>query len=123
MYGGPGTWPAVPTSVRGNKRMSEEGAPGPLYGREHEAGLLRDLVARTDERTGGALVVRGDAGIGKSALLAEISRHAGQHGSRVLSWTGFEQESRLPFAGLHQLLQPLLPLAGQLPPRQHRCLL
>ena len=50
----------------------------------------------------------GEAGIGKSALLASLADHAGHRGIRVLSVVGSEQESSLPFAGLQRLLHPVL---------------
>jgi hypothetical protein len=63
------------------------------------------------------------AGIGKSALLAAAARLAADSGVRVLSATGIQAEARLPFAGLHQLLRPILPLAERLPPPQRAGLL
>lgn len=80
-----------------------------LFGRESEVRYLTDLVGRVRDR-GGAVVVRGEAGIGKSALLAEVSRSAAAEGMRVLGAAGVESEARLAFAGLHQLLRPILPL-------------
>ena len=69
------------------------------------------------------LVVCGEAGIGKSALLAATARLAADSGVRVLSATGIQAEARLPFAGLHQLLRPVLSLAERLPPLQRAGLL
>jgi pimeloyl-ACP methyl ester carboxylesterase len=94
----------------------------PLVGRERELGLLDDLVDRVGER-GGALVVSGEAGIGKSALLAAASRRAGKHGMMVLTTAGVQTEAHLPFAGLHQLLEPVLAGAEGLPARQRAALL
>jgi DNA-binding NarL/FixJ family response regulator len=69
---------------------------------------------------GGAIVVRGEAGIGKSALLAATSSHAQDRGVKVLSANGVESEAQLPFAGLHQLLLPSLSLLPRLPePQRH----
>jgi hypothetical protein len=65
------------------------------------------------ESRSGTLVVRGEAGIGKTALLQHAIRRA--DGMRVLSGAGVEAESELPFAGLHQLLWPILELAEELP--------
>jgi DNA-binding CsgD family transcriptional regulator len=78
-----------------------------LFGREPELAILRALLDEPSER-GSALVVRGDAGSGKSALLAEAGRHAEETGKTVLRATGVESEARMPFAGLHQLLRPVL---------------
>jgi len=81
---------------------------GPLLlGRERELRLLNDLIDHAQER-GGALVVRGDAGIGKTALLAAARRGAVDRGFRVLTAAGVLSEAHIPFAGLHQLLQPIL---------------
>ncbi|SNY05641.1 regulatory protein, luxR family [Paractinoplanes atraurantiacus] len=67
--------------------------------------MLRDLLDRAKKGRGGALVIRGEAGIGKTALLQAVEAEAG--GMRVLRATGVESESRLPYAALHQLLFPL----------------
>jgi DNA-binding CsgD family transcriptional regulator len=98
-------------------------AEGTLYGRERELDVLADLVRGLAEGAGGALVVRGEAGIGKSSLLAVTARLAVQAGAQVLTATGVQAETRLPFAGLHQLLRPVLPLAERLPLRLRTALL
>ena len=98
-------------------------AEGGLYGRERELDVLASLVRGLTEGAGGALVVRGEAGIGKSSLLAVAAGLAGQAGAQVLTATGVQAETRLPFAGLHQLLRPVLPLAERLPPRLRSALL
>ena len=64
----------------------------------------------------------GDAGIGKSTLTRAASRQARTAGLRVLETTGVEAEAQLPFAGLHQLLRPLLSAADALPATQQRAL-
>src|SRR6202035_4781038 len=69
------------------------------------------------------LLVTGEAGMGKTVLLAEAAGRARLAGLRVLSVTGRESESRLAFAGLHQLLRPVLSSAAGLPGRQARALL
>ncbi|MEU5876514.1 LuxR C-terminal-related transcriptional regulator [Spirillospora sp. NPDC047279] len=89
-----------------------------LYGREAEQGRLAGLVneARTARRSG-ALVLRGEAGIGKSALLDWLAAEAA--GVRtVLRATGFESESSLASAGLHQLLWPVRDRIDDLPAPQ-----
>ena len=103
--------------------MTAGAAGEPLYGREHELQVVADLVGGLAEGAGGVLVVRGEAGIGKSALLAAAARLAAGSGVRVLSATGIQAEARLPFEGLHQLLRPILPLAERLPPPQRAGLL
>src|SRR5215469_6459557 len=98
-------------------------AASQLYGRDHEIGVLTALVSRLGEGAGGALVVRGEPGIGKSALLAAAAAQARDSGARVLSAVGVQSESRLPFAGLHQLMRPAFHLARRLPERQRAALL
>src|ERR1700760_3683614 len=97
--------------------MTAEPAEEPLYGRQPELQAIAGLVDGLGRKAGGALVIRGDAGIGKSALLAVAAVQAARSGARVLAATGIQAETRLPFAGLHQLLRPLLPRAGRLAPR------
>ena len=81
-----------------------------LVGRDREV----DAVARV-LGDGGALLIRGDAGIGKSALLQEAERVADDLGMLVLTTPGVEAEAGLPFAGLHTLLWPVLDEVDELP--------
>ena len=97
------------------------GASGLLLGRDREQSELFALVDGIEQR-GGALVVRGDAGIGKSALLAAARDRALRRGVTVVSTTGALSEARLAFAGLHQLLLPLLDGLDLLPDPQRRAL-
>jgi DNA-binding CsgD family transcriptional regulator/tetratricopeptide (TPR) repeat protein len=92
-----------------------------LVGRERELERLQALVEDIEER-GGALVVRGEAGIGKSALLAAASEGARRQGVRVVGIAAVESETRLPFAGLHELLLPLLDRLDVLPEVQRHAL-
>ncbi len=78
-----------------------------LVGRDHEAGVIARLVTGVHQG-GQVLVIRGEAGIGKSALLTQAATIAAAHGMLVLSTTGVQSEANLPFAGLHQLLRPVL---------------
>lgn len=78
-----------------------------LHARESELASLADLIANAGEG-GGVLVVRGEAGIGKSTLLEAARGLADAAGMAVLRAAGVQSEAQLPFAGLHQLLQPLL---------------
>ena len=80
------------------------------------AALLDDARAGT----AGALLIRGEPGVGKSALLQDA--RAGATGMRVLSAQGLESEAPLAFAGLHQLLRPVLSLLERLPAPQARAL-
>ncbi|MEU8238439.1 AAA family ATPase [Actinoplanes missouriensis] len=93
-----------------------------LYGRDAELLRLEAFVGGGREH-GGALVISGEAGIGKSALLAEARRMAAAGGLLVLSTAGVEAESRLPFAGLHNLLRPILHRAQALPAPQRDAML
>ncbi|MEV6923369.1 AAA family ATPase [Dactylosporangium sp. NPDC051485] len=91
-----------------------------LLGREVELARLRALFAgaAADEPTGAAVILSGDPGIGKSALL-EAARELGQAaGFRALATVGVEAEAQLPYSGLHQLLRPLMTYADRLPQRQ-----
>ncbi|MEA2322984.1 MAG: hypothetical protein QOD81_2834, partial [Solirubrobacteraceae bacterium] len=92
-----------------------------LVGREPETRVLDALVDGVHER-GGSLVLRGEPGIGKSALLAAAAGRAADRGMRVLRTAGVQSETRLPFAGLHQLLRPILGEAGDLPEAQRDAL-
>ena len=90
-----------------------------LLGREVELARIYELIDAIGAR-GGALVVRGEAGIGKSALLAAARERARQQGATVVSTTGTLSEAPLAFAGLHQLLLPLLGGLDLLPDPQRR---
>ena len=91
-----------------------------LTGRRGERGVLDELINAV--RAGGSrvLVVRGEPGVGKSALLDYLAGHAA--GCRVLRAAGVQSEMELAFAGLHQLLAPLLDRAGRLPVPQRDAL-
>ncbi|MGP2438647.1 AAA family ATPase [Streptomyces sp. JW3] len=84
-----------------------------LIGRHAEMRRLDELTAAAREGRGGALVLRGEAGIGKSALLAHAGRAA--TGLRTVRAAGSQYERELPFAALHQLCVPLLPHLADLP--------
>jgi DNA-binding CsgD family transcriptional regulator len=84
-----------------------------LLGRESECDAIDGLLDAARDSRSGVLVLRGEAGIGKTALLQRAL--AGADGMRLLTGAGVEAESELPFAGLHQLLWPVLDRAGELP--------
>ena len=97
----------------------------PLVGREPERAFLEALVDRARHGTAGSVVVRGEPGVGKSALLDAVVREteadeAGE--ATVLRVRGLEVEAPLAFAALHQLLRPLTRLRDQLPAPQARAL-
>lgn len=96
--------------------------PPVLVGRAREIEVL-DALVRGAAARGGAVVIRGEAGIGKSTLLERTTEQARGRGMLVLSTKGTEMETHLPFAGLHQLLRPILAGADSLPSRQRHALL
>ncbi|MEV0033921.1 AAA family ATPase [Nocardia sp. NPDC050793] len=89
---------------------SHDAAPM-LFGREPELSAISELL----EHGSGALVVCGEAGIGKSALLAHAAADAR---GQVLRVAGIQSEADLPFAALHLLLRPVLDHTDALPPQQ-----
>ena len=91
-----------------------------LRGRERETGILAEALQRARAGAGAALVVRGDAGVGKTSLLEWALERA--NGFRALRTTGAEFEMELPFAGLHALCAPLLDGRERLPPPQREAL-
>jgi DNA-binding CsgD family transcriptional regulator/tetratricopeptide (TPR) repeat protein len=93
-----------------------------LIGRDAEIAQLEAALEGAVEH-GAALLVIGEAGIGKTSLLDTAVRQARNRGYRVLAVTGLESEAQLPYAGLHQLLQPVLEAAGSLPVPQRSALL
>ncbi len=86
---------------------------GVIYGRDHEQARIGELLDAARRSRSGALVLRGEAGVGKSALLDDAREHAGD--MLVLSAGGVESEAHLPFAALHQILRPVLELVENLP--------
>jgi DNA-binding CsgD family transcriptional regulator len=91
-----------------------------LYGRDAELAVLSDLLDQARKGTSGPLLLRGDPGIGKTALVGEVTGRAS--GFRVLRAAGIEEESELPFAGLHLLLRPALDRISALPGVQAQAL-
>lgn len=87
-----------------------------LYGRKRQCAQVDGLLEGSRDGRSGALVIRGEAGIGKTALLTYAAQRA--EGMRVLTCAGIETESQLPYAGLHRLIRPLRQQIGALPPRQ-----
>lgn len=90
-----------------------------LYGRATEQGVINRLLSEAQAGRSGALLIRGEPGIGKTALLDHA---AGAGNLRVLRGTGVESEAELPFAGLHLLLRPVLDRVRALPEPQERAL-
>ncbi|MDP4501633.1 ATP-binding protein [Nonomuraea turcica] len=92
----------------------------PLFGREAELKALAELIDEQESRSGALL--RGEPGIGKSALVAEAVSAASAAGLRVLTVTGTESEHNLAYAGLHQLLYPVRAGMAALPAAQRDAL-
>lgn len=91
-----------------------------LYGRADEQTAIETLLAAARAGRSGALVLRGEAGIGKSALLGWAAEAA--TGTRVLRVTGIEAEADLAFGGLVQLLWPIQDRLAALPGPQAEAL-
>jgi ABC-type transport system involved in cytochrome c biogenesis ATPase subunit len=85
-----------------------------LVDRQRERQELDSLMEDLRSGRGRALVVRGEAGVGKSALLEYAAGAAPD--MRVIRAAGVESEMELAFAGLHQLCAPLLDHLERLPP-------
>src|SRR5690349_11221659 len=91
-----------------------------LQGRGSERAVLDQLLERARGGSGGVLVLRGEAGVGKTALLDDLVTRAS--GCRVVRAVGVQSELELPFAALHQLCSPLLDGLERLPTPQREAL-
>jgi DNA-binding CsgD family transcriptional regulator len=91
-----------------------------LLDRDREREVLDRLVVETRAGQGRVLVLRGEAGIGKTALLGYLSAVA--EGCRIARIAGVESEMELAFAGLHALCAPMLGRLGHLPVPQRDAL-
>ncbi|WP_331741378.1 AAA family ATPase [Kitasatospora sp. NBC_00085] len=87
-----------------------------LYGRVGEQDRIDRMLSSARAGASGALVIHGEAGIGKTALLEHAAEAAGA--GRVLRTVGIESEMELAFGGLHQLLRPLTDHLDRLPEPQ-----
>lgn len=96
--------------------------PTPILGRDDEHAALDAFVMGVKDQ-GATLVMRGDAGIGKSTLVEATIERARVEGISVLTATGVRSEMRFPFSGLHQLLRPVIDAADALAPPQRHALL
>src|SRR5216683_1470546 len=102
------------TPSRGRERAAE------LRGRLDERGFLDRLIDAVRAGESQALVLVGEAGVGKTALLDYVAGHAS--GCRVVHATGVQSEMELAFAGLQQLCKPLLDHLDRLPDPQREAL-
>lgn len=93
-----------------------------LLGRRAEREVVGRLLTGARAGHSGVLVVRGEAGIGKSAMLEHVRGTALSSGFRVEHSVGVESEAQFAFSGLHQLCAPLLDRAGALPGPQQAAL-
>lgn len=89
-----------------------------LIGRELECGMIERMLDRAGRRESGSLVIRGEAGMGKTALLRYAAAQADE--MIVLSVTGVEAESDLDYSGLHSLVRPIINLLPGCPSRSAR---
>src|SRR5918997_777711 len=92
-----------------------------VIGRTDECAAIGRLLADARSGRSGTLVLSGEPGVGKSVLIEHAVESA--EGMRVLEATGVETEVDLAFAGLDQLVRPVLPLVERLPARQADALL
>src|ERR1700722_4492330 len=95
---------APPRALASGMAISNRG--GGLRGRRTEKEALDRLVASVRAGQSGVLVLRGEAGVGKTALLEHLLE--GVSGCRLARAVGVESEMELAFAGLHQLCAPML---------------
>ncbi len=102
----------IPSAVRGRV--------GELTGRRGERDVLDRLIEAVRAGESRVLVVHGEAGVGKTALLEYLAGQAS--GCRVVHATGVQSEMELAFAGLHQLCSPMLDHAERLPVPQREAL-
>lgn len=93
-----------------------------LVGRRSERAAVEKLLSHARSGRSGSLVMRGEAGIGKTAVLEHARQAALASGIRVESSVGVESETQFAFAGLHQLCAPLLDRTATLPEPQQTAL-
>ena len=101
-------------SVPGRWRPSgRRRPPAELRDRRHECHVLDQLLDAARAGESRPLVMRGEPGVGKTALLDYLAEQA--TGSRVAQAAGVESEMELAYAGVHQLLTPILDRLQRLP--------
>ena len=95
-----------------------------LLGRDRECSTLASLVAGAQAECAGSILLRGVAGIGKTALLdhAVTTAEGSGNGMRIVRFGGIETELEMPFAGLHRLLRSFGAEADRLPSTQQQAL-
>ena len=95
---------------------SKTGSETHLRGRHAETRALQRLIDNARGGASGVLVVRGEVGVGKTALLDYLEAKASD--SRIVRTAGVESEMELPFAALHQICAPFLDRRASLPAPQ-----
>jgi DNA-binding CsgD family transcriptional regulator len=93
-----------------------------LPGRDAEQATLRRTIAEARLGSSGALVLTGDPGIGKTALLDWTIGVARSEGMEVIAGRGVESEAEVPFGGLLELVRPILDQIGRIPAAQAEAL-
>ncbi|WP_049821365.1 helix-turn-helix transcriptional regulator [Kineococcus radiotolerans] len=95
-----------------------------MIGRERELARLRELLGSVaTSGAGEVVVVEGEAGIGKTTLVAVLTDAAAAAGFQTLRCSGFQRGALAGFAALHELVHPVLDRVFALPPRQRAALL
>lgn len=111
------TWfPGFPVVLMTSRRLPTE-----LRGRQSECATLDGVVDRVSAGVSQVLVLRGEAGVGKTALLDYLASGL-RPGYRLARAAGVESEAELPFSGLHQLCAPMLDHLDRLPGPQRDAL-
>lgn len=100
--------------------MSSQGREPGLRGRDKEIAVLRGLLSAAQAGSSQVLVLRGEAGVGKTALPRHVADTV--DGFRCIQVTGVESDMELAYAGLQQLCAPLLPHLDELPTPQRGAL-
>src|SRR6201981_3550936 len=100
---------------------SSRGRAARLIGRDAECGELDSFLEALRRGESRSLVIRGEAGVGKTALLEYLAGRAAD--CRVISVTSVQSEMELAFAALHQLCRPILDELEGLPAPQREGLL
>ena len=111
---------SAPSGHLGTAKWPTSSSMRSFVGRDAELGKLEELLATVRAGGSAALVVRGEPGIGKSALLEQLIPSAS--GLRVVHAAGVEGEVDLPYAGLHQLCRPMTDGITALPQPQSEAL-
>ena len=100
--------------------MSSQGRGPSLRGRDREIAMLRGLLAAAQSGSSQVLVLRGEAGVGKTALLRQAADIGDGFGR--IQVTGVESDMELAYAGLQQLCAPLMDHLDELPTPQREAL-